>query len=269
MGNVVEKFAFLPPPPSYHQIPELFFTTSTIGDTIPYVFFNRGSSLTIVFSHANAEDLGSVIPWIRHLAETFQVNTAAYEYPGYGLSTGICNEESTLFAAEACMKDLKSRHQVRPDRCVVWGRSLGTGPSVHLAGVFPVRGLILQSAFSSVLRVPMSINNSVVAPFDKFDNIHKITKVDCPVFVIHGTLDEICPVAHGLQLYASCRNPWKAWIIPLASHNNIEMEHTNELLQHVKSFLNHVETAYCPPSGRMSLELNELDKLALYGSTRN
>jgi len=42
--------------------------------------------VTILYSHANAEDLGSIYPWCKFLSKMLQVNLFAYDYSGYGMA---------------------------------------------------------------------------------------------------------------------------------------------------------------------------------------
>ena len=42
---------------------------------------------TILYSHANAEDLGNIYPWCKFLSKMLGVNVFAYDYTGYGLAT--------------------------------------------------------------------------------------------------------------------------------------------------------------------------------------
>ena len=42
---------------------------------------------TILYSHANAEDLGNIYPWCKFLSKMLGVNIFAYDYTGYGLAT--------------------------------------------------------------------------------------------------------------------------------------------------------------------------------------
>ena len=56
--------------------------------------------MTVVFGHANAEDLGMVNTWMYYLMQTLEINTVAYDYPGYGVSTGKPSEKGVLAAAE-------------------------------------------------------------------------------------------------------------------------------------------------------------------------
>ena len=42
---------------------------------------------TILYSHANAEDLGNIYPWGKFLSKMLGVNIFAYDYTGYGLAS--------------------------------------------------------------------------------------------------------------------------------------------------------------------------------------
>ena len=53
---------------------------------------SRGGGLghgapTILYSHANAEDLGNIYPWCKILSKMLGVNICAYDYTEYGLMT--------------------------------------------------------------------------------------------------------------------------------------------------------------------------------------
>jgi hypothetical protein len=49
-------------------------------------YFTPGAP-TILYSHANAEDLGNIYPWCKFLSKMLGVNIFAYDYTGYGLAT--------------------------------------------------------------------------------------------------------------------------------------------------------------------------------------
>ena len=55
---------------------------------------------------------------------------------------------------------------------------------------------------------------------DRFDNLGKIARVRAPVTLIHGTRDEVVPVAMGRRLFAA--RPDARWVeLPGASHNEV------------------------------------------------
>jgi abhydrolase domain-containing protein 17 len=52
-----------------------------------------------------------------------------------------------------------------------------------------------QSPILSVYRVAVPFRFTMWG--DMFANIDRIQEIDCPVFVIHGTRDEVVPFEHG------------------------------------------------------------------------
>ena len=57
--------------------------------------------------------------------------------------------------------------EIPPERIILYGRSIGSGPACWLAENYPVAGVILQSAFMSICRVVVDMK----MPFDKLKNI--------------------------------------------------------------------------------------------------
>jgi len=60
--------------------------------------------------------------------------------------------------------------------------------------------------------------------YDKFPNIDYAPHIKCPVFIVHGTQDEVVPFWHGQDLWLNLEQKWRAkpfWVEG-AGHNNIE-----------------------------------------------
>ena len=53
------------------------------------------------------------------------------------------------------------------------------------------------------------------------DSIDNITRVHCPVLVIHGTSDHTIPFSHGLALYNAAPNPKRCLWVKNADHNDL------------------------------------------------
>lgn len=68
---------------------------------------------------------------------------------------------------------LTEKVKVPWNKIVLYGRSLGTGASTHLASKRKVRGLILQSGLLSIHRV--GLNLRLTLPGDMFSNIDKVS----------------------------------------------------------------------------------------------
>jgi len=202
MGGVVAKLAFLPPPPTYKQDwAVLRWLTTSRESRIPFVFIDfPGSRTTILFSHANAEDLGLIYDHVVMLSDVLQVNVMAYDYTGYGHASGTPSEQDCYADIAACFAFLLKEKDLLPSEIILFGRSLGSGPSVELASRAQVGGVILQSAFTSCIRVAYDVKHTA---FDLFSNIHKIQKIVAPVLLIHGTHDDIVPIDHAKAWFPS------------------------------------------------------------------
>ena len=81
----------------------------------------------------------------------------------------------------------------------------------------PLAGLILESCFTSAFRVVLPIP---IFPFDKFRNLDKLKKVNCPVLVIHGKADQVVPWRHGQKLFAGANQPKLSLWVEGANHND-------------------------------------------------
>ncbi len=177
---------------------------------------NPAAKHTIWFFHGNAEDLGDLEPFLLEMhARGFAV--FAYDYPGYGLSTGKPNEKSIYAATGIAGRYLQDVLHVPPSRVILYGRSLGGGPAVELAVNQKVAGFVLQSAFMSVYRV---MTRWRLLPFDQFENLRKLPRVTCPVLVMHGRADEVIPFSHGEALYDAAPGPKSHLWVDGAGHND-------------------------------------------------
>ena len=92
--------------------------------------------------------------------------------------------------------------------CVLAGRSLGSACAIELAARFEARfvGLILESAMSSLLELPMvaeALGESLAGSLpDPFLNCAKLARLrQMRVLVLHGVDDELVPAAHAETLY--------------------------------------------------------------------
>ncbi len=217
-----EQVLFQPPAPSYSgsMVP---FTPVPVGqrDTLAVQYLpNPGAHYTILHSHGNAEDLGFLQPVFQELrAAGFAV--IGYDYRGYGRST---NRRPTVRRA---IEDAVAVYHyavrelgIPPDRIILHGRSLGSGPTLELATRYDAAAVILESAFVSVVRVVTRIK---VFPFDHFSNLDRIRKVSRPVLVIHGTRDAVIPTWHGRRLYDAAPGPKEALWVEGAGHNDLAM----------------------------------------------
>ncbi|MCA8959487.1 MAG: alpha/beta hydrolase [Planctomycetes bacterium] len=172
----------------------------------------------ILHSHGNAEDLSGLAPELTSIARHCDASVIAYDYPGYGESGGRPTERGTYEAIEAVHALLTSEGW-KPDQIILYGRSLGAGPSFDLATHKAVGGLIAESAFVSAFRV---ITWMPVLPFDRFPNLERARTLSIPVLFIAGSRDDVVPPWHGELLFQSSPSPTKRLeVIADAGHNDL------------------------------------------------
>ncbi len=127
----------------------------------------------------------------------------AVEYPGYGIYKGTPNESKILEDAEAVYDYFVTNLKVDPQDVIIFGRSIGSGPSSYLASKKNIGALVLMSAFTSIRSVVKDLAGSWATYLikERFDNLNAISKVTCPTFIVHGQSDTLIPFNHSKQLH--------------------------------------------------------------------
>src|SRR5215469_17202998 len=208
---------FLPHPSSYKDGPDTLKLTTRTGKKISALYLiNPKAKFTLLASHGNAEDLGDDRFWLEELQHA-GFNILAYDYEGYGTSEGKPGEQGAYDDEDAAYEYLTATLHISPDKVIIFGRSVGSGPAVHLAARKNVAALILQSPFVSAFRVLIRIP---VLPYDKFPNYKDIHNVHCPVLIIHGDSDSVIAPWHGRKLFALANEPKRFVPVPGADHND-------------------------------------------------
>lgn len=161
---------------------------------------------TIIYSHGNATDCGAMFVMYAMIALSLKVNVVGYDYTGYGASLkyNVRPTEKQTYKDIECVYDWCIETKLVKDpakEVILYGQSVGSGPSTYLASKRPIAGLVLHSPIMSGLRVVMK--SRLLCCCDIFPNINRITKVKCPVFVIHGLQDREVKVEHGNRLYSA------------------------------------------------------------------
>src|SRR5688572_10398367 len=112
---------------SYTDYPSIIKLVTSDGEIISAKFYeNESARFTILFSHGNAEDIGTIESFVLRLrASGFSV--LVYDYHGYGTSEGLPSEATTYIDIDATYHYLIENRKVSPDRIIVHGRSLGGG----------------------------------------------------------------------------------------------------------------------------------------------
>lgn len=261
MGNVTSsvaaRFAFFPPdPPSYKLCidgAKLYMTNvprdkykdvqlveTKEGNRIVTMYLRHPHArFTLLYSHGNAADLGQMHDLLLELRAHLRVNVMSYDYSGYGASSGKATEFNTYADIEAVYDCLRRDYGIRQEDLILYGQSVGSGPTLHLASRLPrLRAVVLHSAILSGIRVLYPVKMTFC--FDIFKNIDKIQLVKCPVLVMHGTNDEIVDWSHGKRLWELCKQKYEPLWIKGGGHCNLELY--PEYINHLRKFIHEMKT---------------------------
>jgi pimeloyl-ACP methyl ester carboxylesterase len=248
MGSLITNILFMPPLIVHDD------DQDTEGDTMlntPHgsqiqikTYIKNKDYLYMLISHGNAEDIYIVYEWVSKILVNFvNVNVIMYEYTGYGLNQEkfTCCEQYCYNDADTAYNYVTTTLKVPPGRIIIFGRSLGSGPSCYLAEKYPVGGLILNSGFMSVFRVAFKFRWTL--PGDMFPNIDRIKNIKCPVCILHSIKDEIVPFYHAREMFKNCRNKFPPLFIDGTSHNSID-KISDDAYKHMQKFFKYIDSNY-------------------------
>ena len=190
---------------------------STHAWFIPAAGAARGVAL---FSHGNAGNIADRIESIGLLRD-LGFDVLAYDYGGYGRSTGKPGEARIYADVRACWRYLTEERGVAPENILLFGRSLGAAPTTQLATEVTPGAVIIESAFLSIADMAHEIYPFLPPRLPlrhRLDNASKIANVNAPLLVVHSPDDEIIPYEHGRRLFELAPEP-KAFLEISGLHN--------------------------------------------------
>ena len=161
---------------------------------------------TVVHFHGNGEQLGDEA-WLAQRYQDAGLGFLAVEYPGYGLARDNDKEgpsESGIYAAAAAALGYLHRELGVPrERTVLQGQSIGSGVAAEMAKRGEGARLVLITPYTSLVELGGRLFPWLPARLlvrDRFDTASKAPDIRLPVFIVHGTRDEIIPVDMGRRL---------------------------------------------------------------------
>ena len=211
---------------------ESFFINTPDGDKIN-VWTTYGKSkmldsgyVAMIF-HGNGETVEqkNFLPFFaRHRVPAF-----TFDYRGYGNSTGWPSEEKILKDSELVYQEVVRRTNITPDKTIILGNSIGSGPAGYLASKINPHTLIFIAGYSSLKEVVT--DNPVykwfpgVLKFNFPNSIYlKNLNSKCAILA-HGKLDNLIRFRHLDLLNSTVQSANVSNVILLpsdtASHNDI------------------------------------------------
>jgi fermentation-respiration switch protein FrsA (DUF1100 family) len=176
----------------------------------------------VLFAQGNAGNIGDRVAIFALLTE-IGLDVLAFDYRGFGRSTGRPTEHGTYLDARAARRVLLEQPDVDPERVLYLGKSLGGGVMLELSTAHPPAGLILMSTFTGIRDAARSVYPFLPRPLvpDAYPSERRIRTLRAPVLIMHGDQDELLPLRHAEKLYAAAPEPKQLVVFPGAGHNDL------------------------------------------------
>jgi fermentation-respiration switch protein FrsA (DUF1100 family) len=180
----------------------------------------------------------AVEQWIRD----FKTSVLICDYPGYGRSQGSPSEPACYVTAQAAYDWLTKTRKVPANKITIYGASLGGAIAVDLASRNPHRVLVLLMTFSSLPDAAQWHYPWLPARWlvrSQFNSAEKIPRCRSPIFIAHGTADDIVPISLGERLYEAAREP--KFFLRMEGRGHDELLHES-FLPALAAFLDRAES---------------------------
>lgn len=205
---------------------------SSEGETIYGYFVRQPDSMrvsphpTIIYHHGSRQNLEYY--WDRvELLYQAGFDVFIYDYRGFGKSTGKSSESSMQADARVALNYVHSRKDVDSTQIVHYGFSLGGFPALYSATVLHrPKALITEGIFASGETLVQSgtlLNVPGGYVLDgTYNNLLAMQQRECPVLILHGTVDTFIDVdKNGQRLYDVARQAKTFIRVHGAGHSNV------------------------------------------------
>jgi uncharacterized protein len=225
-----ERVVFQPPAPPYPNARGARRIDLRATDGQPLFAYLVGepsaSGLVLVF-HGNADLAGWQLPWATELSRRTGRAVLVAEFRGYGGLPGTPTYAGVALDAQAVYAAARDTLGVPPERIAFYGHSLGSAIAAELARDARPEVLILVSPLTSVRDMAGRISPVAVLLYwvgvvrVHYDTESIVRSLDSPVWVAHGSRDEVIPAAMGQRVFDAAHIKGELLILDDASHNDM------------------------------------------------
>lgn len=196
------------------------------------------AQFTVLFCHGNAGNISHRIESIKIFHE-LGFNTFIFDYRGYGKSQGIPFEQGLYTDVMAAWDHLVNARGIADSNIIIMGRSLGGAVAAWCAIQHTPRLLILESTFTSIPDIAVELYPMFPVRLfctHQYKTLSYITKIQCPVLIIHSPEDEVVPMGHAFTLFDQAPEP-KYFLEISGSHDDGAFQSQDWYQTGIKAFI--------------------------------
>ena len=210
----------------------------TFQHYVPCLYYPfQNSDYYVLYFHSNGEDVTQLRYLVQLLALKLECNVMAMEYPGYSVyNSKKANAPSICQDAESVLRFLMETCRVDASKIMLIGRSIGSGPAVHLSTLHRFAMMILISPFLTVKEIVKDKVGFLSKLVSKhFNNAEKIQLNQSPLLLLHGKNDKLINSRHSEKLYNLAKSKAKLVVFDDMPHNKFNF--TECVIEPVLNFM--------------------------------
>ncbi|NIS91442.1 MAG: prolyl oligopeptidase family serine peptidase [Woeseiaceae bacterium] len=196
------------------------------------------SQQVLLYFHGNAGNISHRLYSIKEFHD-LGLSVFIIDYRGYGQSDGKPTEQGLYRDGEAAWRYLTGDRGIVAQNIILFGRSLGGSVASWLAAREQPAALIVESSFTSVPDIGQEaypwLPVRLLSRF-RHSTLDQVTKVACPVLVVHSRDDEIIPFHHGKEIFSAANEP-KTFLEIRGGHNDGHAMSATVYRNGIKDFL--------------------------------
>ena len=153
-------------------------------------------------------------------------NIFGFDYGGFGNSRGKATVRNTAVDARAALDHMRRTYGADQSHTLFMGISMGAAVSIRLAAeTWSPLAMALVAPFASLrdmgrLFYPaLTWSGRLIG--NRYNSAALVDRIDCPLLILHGTDDELVPLAQGRKLFNAAREPKRLFTINAAGHMNV------------------------------------------------
>jgi pimeloyl-ACP methyl ester carboxylesterase len=202
---------------------DVWFPASDGARLFGWYVESSATNAVLLWCHGNG---GNIIHRLDNLRYLHQLGLSVFlfDYRGYGRSQHLWPSETGLYHDAIGAYDYLTRTRlIRPERLVLFGRSLGAAVAGEVAVQKPAAGLILESPFPSVEALARHYYGGLPVHWligAEFRLIDRLPQLSLPKLILHGDRDEVIPIQLGRQVFEAAKPPKEWYVIHGADHND-------------------------------------------------
>jgi fermentation-respiration switch protein FrsA (DUF1100 family) len=236
LWRIQERVVFQPPPPPYVRPSGVRQLELLAEDGQPLFAFLVGDPSKrgiVVAFHGNADLAVWQLPWAEELASRTGQAVLVAEFRGYGGLPGTPTYAGSRLDARAAYVYARDSLDIPSARIAVYGHSLGSAIAAELAREVNPGVLILVAPMTSVRAMAHRVSFAAVPLFwlrlarVHYDTESIVRTLDVPVWVAHGSRDDVIPVKMGRQVFDAAKVRGELLVLDTAGHNDVIEEGGN------------------------------------------